>query len=250
MTAPLDAEYFDNWYRAMPASPVKDEIQQRHLGLPRYLLSTSLLSWHGIADVVSALQLDQGKVLLDLACGRGGYGLEIAHRTHADLVGVDFSAEAIRQAASQAAKLGRQADFRVGELTRTGLPDAAVDAVVCIDAVQFADPPAAAYREIFRVVRPNGRVVLTSWEAATDRSKDLPERLRRVDLQRGLTDAGFRHVEVQERADWRHAEWLMWQEAGALDPGDDPALQSFHAEGVRSLANFDLLRRVFAVAVR
>ena len=27
----------------------------------------------------------------------------------------------------------------------------------------------------------------------------------------------------------------MWQEAVALDPGDDPALRSFHDEGVRSL---------------
>ncbi len=27
----------------------------------------------------------------------------------------------------------------------------------------------------------------------------------------------------------------MWEEAAALDPGDDPALRSFHDEGVRSL---------------
>lgn len=38
-------------------------------------------------------------MLLDLACGRGGYGLTIAARTGARLIGVDFSAEAIRQAA-------------------------------------------------------------------------------------------------------------------------------------------------------
>jgi hypothetical protein len=35
------AEYFDGWYADMIASPVKDEIQQRHLGLPPHLLSTS-----------------------------------------------------------------------------------------------------------------------------------------------------------------------------------------------------------------
>ncbi len=40
----------------------------------------------------------------------------------------------------------------------------------------------------------------------------------------------------------------MWTEAAALDPGDDPALQSFHAEGVRSLDTFTLLRRVMATA--
>jgi hypothetical protein len=40
----------------------------------------------------------------------------------------------------------------------------------------------------------------------------------------------------------------MWQEAAALDPGDDPALQSFHDEGMRSLEILDLTRRVIATA--
>ena len=40
----------------------------------------------------------------------------------------------------------------------------------------------------------------------------------------------------------------MWQEAAALDPGDDPALRSFHDEGVRSLEIFGLVRRVLATA--
>ena len=82
----------------MAGSPVKDEIEQRHLGLPPHLLSTSLLTWDGIAEVTAALRLSPGGTLLDLACGRGGYGLEIAARTGARLMGVDFSAEAVRQA--------------------------------------------------------------------------------------------------------------------------------------------------------
>jgi len=38
----------------------------------------------------------------------------------------------------------------------------------------------------------------------------------------------------------------MREEAAALDPGDDPALRSFHDEGVRSLETFDLVRRVIS----
>ena len=90
----------------MAGSPVKDEIEQRHLGLPPRLLSTSLLSWEGIAEVTAALRLSPGDTLLDLACGRGGYGLEIAARTGARLVGIDFSAEAVRQAREQAGRAG------------------------------------------------------------------------------------------------------------------------------------------------
>ncbi len=90
------AEYFDGWYADMTWSPVKDEIQRRHLGLPPHLLSTSLLYWDGIAEAAAGLCLFPGGTLVDLACGRGGYGLEIAPRTGVRLIGVDFSAEAVR----------------------------------------------------------------------------------------------------------------------------------------------------------
>jgi len=245
--APQSAECFDRWYADMAAAPLKDDIERRHLGLPPYLQSTSLLTWDGIADVVGALRLPMGGTLLDLACGRGGYGLEIAGRTSARLVGVDFSAEAVRQATGSAAAIDVVAEFVVGDLAATGLDDTAADAVLCVDAVQFADDPAAAYAELRRVLRPGGRVVLTCWESTTTPGDDrVPERVRRVDLRGGLTGAGFEEIEVTERPDWRAAELAMWQEAAALDPGDDPALRSFHDEGVRSLAMFDLLRRVMA----
>ena len=253
---PALAQYFDDWYAGMPESPVKDEIQQRHLGLPGYLMSTSLLTWAGIAEVTEALRLSPGGTLLDLACGRGGYGLEIAARTGARLVGADFSAEAVRQARHQAGgqarhqagRLDLKAGFAVADLAATGLGPGAADAVLCVDAIQFAPDPGAAYRELRRVLAPAGRVVLTCWEPLDPGDDRVPARLRRVSLGRGLAAAGFSGVEVTERPGWRAAERSMWEEAAALDPGDDPALQSFHAEGLRSLETFALLRRVMATA--
>lgn len=246
--APLSSAYFDQWYADMVRTPVKDRIQQSHLGLPPELLSTSLLPWDGIAEVVVALRLSPGDVLLDLACGRGGYGLEIAARTGARLVGVDFSAEATRQATEQAERRGSDATFRVGDLAATGLDAGSVDAVVCVDAIQFAAPPADAYAEIRRVLRPGGRAVLTCWEAVDRDDARLSERLRGVDLRSGLDAAGFVDVGVLERPAWRTRELAMWRAAAALDPGDDPALRSFRDEGLRSLASADLVRRVMAVA--
>src|SRR5437879_11613166 len=117
----LTAEYFDNWYADMVGSQVKDEIEQRHLGLPPHLLSTSLLGWDAIAEVVERLRLSAGDTLLDLACGRRGYGREVPARTNARLIGVDFSAEAVRQASEQVAPLGHTADCRVRDLPAPGL---------------------------------------------------------------------------------------------------------------------------------
>ncbi len=208
---PRSPEYFDGWYADMAASPVRDEIMRRHLGLPSHLLSTSGLTGEGIAEVTAELRLQPGDVLLDLACGRGGYGLEIAARTGAGLIGVDFSGEALRQAREQARRLNQDARFEPGDLTATGLPAGSAGAVLCIDAIQFAEPPADAYRELRRVLTPGGRAVLTCWEPCDRSDERVPARLRRVDLGAGLSAAGFADVEVRERPRWRACERAMWE---------------------------------------
>jgi SAM-dependent methyltransferase len=244
----LDAEYFNRWYADMIGSSRKDDIEQRHLGLPPHLLSTSLLTWDGIAEVTTALRVSPGDTLLDLACGRGGYGLEVASRTGARLVGVDFSAEAIRQARECAGRLGAAADFRVGDLTATGLEPGSAGALMCIDAIQFAPDGAAAYRELLRVLAPGGRAVLTCWEAREDGDGRVPPRLRGTHAGAGLRAAGFRDVQVAEKPDWQVAERGMWMEAAELDPGEGAAMQSFHNEGVQALGFIDLVRRVMVTA--
>jgi SAM-dependent methyltransferase len=242
------AEYFDHWYADMTVSPVKDEIQQRHLGLPPHLLSTSVLTWEGIAEAVTALRLSDGATLVDLACGRGGYGLEIAGRTGARLIGIDISAEAVRLATEHARQLGAVAEFRVGDLAATGLAAGAANGVLCVDAIQFAPQPQAAYQEIRRILAPGGRVVLTCWEPHEPGDERLPARLRHVDLAAGLTAAGFGDVEVRDRSSWRDRECAMWAEAAALDPGEDPALISFRNEALRAPMVTERTRRVMATA--
>lgn len=243
------AAYFEKWYADMTGASVKDAIQQRHLGLPPHLLSTSMLTWHGIAEVAEALRLTPGDLLVDLACGRGGYGLELAWRTGVRLIGIDFAPSALQTARGAAATRGMDADYRLGDLVATGLSDGVADAVVVIDALQFPSDPAAAYREIARILRPGGRVVLTCWEAVDPDDAAVPERIRKVDLRSGLEDAGLVDIQVRARPDWRVAERAMWAEAAALDPGADAALLSFHEEGVRVLRHFDRARRVIATAM-
>ncbi|HEY1003671.1 MAG TPA: class I SAM-dependent methyltransferase, partial [Streptosporangiaceae bacterium] len=84
------------------------------------------------------LRVAPGQILLDLAYGRGGYGREVARRTGARLVGLDFSAVAVSIAA-QAGPRSR-ARFCVGDFTALGVRDHSAHAVMCIDAIQFSDP--------------------------------------------------------------------------------------------------------------
>lgn len=245
---PLSPDYWDYWYASKAAAPAVREIMNRHLGFPPDLLA-GIVPAEAIGELTTELRLQPGDTLLDLACGWGGIGLTIARGTGARLAGVDVSAEALAQARAQAARLGvADAQFSVGDLTASGLPDASADAVLCADAIQFPGDPSAAYREIRRVLKPGGRVALTCWEPVDRGDERLPARLRSVDLAAGLAAAGFAEIQVRDRPAWLRLERAIWEEAVTIDPGEDPALISFRDEGVRSLEYIALIRRVLAVA--
>jgi hypothetical protein len=81
----MDAPGFNAWHADVANSPACARIFQRALGLPPQVLSNSLLTGAGLAEVAAALQVAPGQILIDLACGRGGYGREVARRTGARL---------------------------------------------------------------------------------------------------------------------------------------------------------------------
>ncbi len=245
---PLSAEYFDGWYADQAATQVVAEIMNRHMGFPPDTRA-GVVPGEAIPELAEALRLRPGSVLLDLACGRGAYGLLITRQAGTSLIGVDFSAQALTEAREQAVRMGvSNASFRIGGLTATGLPDASVDAVLCTDAIQFPDEPASAYEEIRRVLKPGGRAALTCWEPVDRNDERLSPRIRRANLGAGLRQAGFTDVEVRDRPSWLAHERALWEETVTLDPGNDPALRSLHAEGLKSLQWTALLRRVLAVA--
>lgn len=244
------ARYFDQWYADMARSAARDALLQRHLGLPTHVRPNNTVPWSAYPEIAASLALGPGRRLVDLACGRGCFGIELAVMTGAELTGVDFSGEALTQATAQAQARGVDATFWQGDLVESGVPDAHGDAVICIDSVQFAEPPAAVFGEIARVLRPGGRVVMTGWEPVDRFGIAAPERLRKVDFYAGLMAAGLVDIVMKQRDDWRAVEYAFWSEAAAIDPGPDPALISMRDEGARSIAGWPHLRRVHAVATK
>ncbi len=210
--------------------------------------SSGLLPWVGIADVVALLDIDAASTVADLGCGRGGYGIEIAARTGASLIGVDFSSVAIEVARSRVPSDSR-ARFVVGSIAETGLPAASVDAAVSVDAMQFVDPYVDGLRECLRILVPGGRFVLTGWEPIGATPERMPARLRR-DIGAELRTAGFVDVEVRDMNRWRAAERELWTTAAATDPAGDAAIESMREEGESVLSWMDASRRVMAFGRR
>jgi SAM-dependent methyltransferase len=221
-----NAGEFDRWYAQMGRSGLRDQIARRALGLPSDMDASGLLPWAAVTEVAAALNLAPGQLLVDLGCGRGGYGLEIARQTGARLLGLDFSPVAVTAAASRAASadIAGPAAFCVGEH---------------LDAL----------RECRRMLAAGGRLVVTTWEATNLADQRLPQWARRIDLMRDLTAAGFEQVDVAEKLAWREAERDLWESAIQADAAGDPAIESLHEEARRALDLFDSSRRVCATAI-
>ena len=176
----------------------------------------------------------------------------LARETGVSLVGVDFSPVAIDQAIHRAALFGvtATARFVVGDLTSTALPDAQADAAVSIDAFHFAAAadPAAAAAEARRILRPAGRLVLTSWQPKVPDDARLPARLR-IDWPRLLRGAGFGDVGVEAQPEWHDLYTRVYRVAIDLgDPRDDSGLARRQDEARRRLPEAGLTRRVVVTA--
>lgn len=111
--------------------------------------------------VVSAVGPQPGARVLDVACGTGNAAL-VAARAGARAVGVDSAARLLDVARERAGAEGLDAQFVEAEATAMPFKAATFDAAVSAFGVIFAEPaPAAA--ELLRVVRPGGRIALTTW---------------------------------------------------------------------------------------
>jgi SAM-dependent methyltransferase len=117
--------------------------------------------------------------VLDVAAGPGVSALEIARTFGCRVSGVDFSAEQVTRANAAAAAegLADRVQFQQGDAEQLPFDDGRFDALVCECAFcTFPDKPTAA-SELFRMLRPGGRLGLS--DIALDPAR-LPASLQGV----------------------------------------------------------------------
>jgi 2-polyprenyl-3-methyl-5-hydroxy-6-metoxy-1,4-benzoquinol methylase len=115
---------------------------------------------------VERLALSPGTSVLDVGCGTGASALPAASRVGPSgrVVGVDL-AERLLEIARQKAATRQLAnvEFRFADMERLGFPDQHFDAVICVFAIFFVPDMAKQVRELWRMVRPNGQIAITTW---------------------------------------------------------------------------------------
>jgi arsenite methyltransferase len=119
----------------------------------------------GCGAPVAHLNPKAGETVLDLGSG-GGIDAFLAARGVGEtghVIGVDMTPEMISRARANADRAGltRVVEFRQGRLEALPVADASVDAVTSNCVINLVPDKAAVFREVARVLRPGGRMVVS-----------------------------------------------------------------------------------------
>ncbi|CAN2535248.1 MAG TPA: methyltransferase domain-containing protein [Methylosinus sp.] len=134
----------------------------------------------GLRKTLDAAMIGADHRVLDVACGPGIVACAAA-RSAAFVTGLDLTPAMIQQARGRQQALGiANIDWRIGDATALPFPDAAFDRVMTRYSFHHLPEPIAALREMTRVCRPGGRVVVIDATPAPDcqTGYDRMERLR------------------------------------------------------------------------
>jgi SAM-dependent methyltransferase len=114
--------------------------------------------------LVAKLGISEGMKVLDLGCGDGTTAVPEAHRG-ADVLGVDIAANLVAAGNARAEELGlANLRFQEGDASDLSeLDDESFDLVVSIFGAMFAPRPNEVAKEMVRVTRPGGRIVMGNW---------------------------------------------------------------------------------------
>src|SRR3954447_19859970 len=133
--------------------------------------------------VRTALGASPGERILDVGCGPGFYCAELVEEVGSagKVVGLDSSPQMLELAAR---RCGDHDNVELHEANATSLPveDAAFDGAVCVQVLEYVRDTAVGLSELYRVLRPGGRVVIwdVDWATVSWHSSDAAR------MERGL----------------------------------------------------------------
>ena len=135
---------------------------------PRYDRANSVLSggmhhlWRRRA--VKTLGLAEDARVVDVCCGTGDLSFAMARKIgeQGRVVGADFCSEMVDEAQRKQgrAKVSAELSFEVGDATQLAFEDDAFDAATVAFGIRNVVDPLEGIRQMVRVVRPGGRVLV------------------------------------------------------------------------------------------
>ena len=104
--------------------------------------------------------LDTANAILDVGCGPGVIACQVARNApHASVTGIDVSEQRIALAHERFADVDN-AESKCADATDIPFPDKSFDLIYCRFLLEYLPDPALAVKEMSRVLRPGGRILL------------------------------------------------------------------------------------------
>ena len=194
--------------------------------------------------------LRPGETVVDLGCG-GGLDVFLAADKvgpTGKAIGIDMTADMIALARKNARRGhgGRpmeNVEFHEATIDALPLPDASADVIISNCVINLAPDKRAVFREMFRVLRPGGRVAVSDIAL----KKPLPPELERdvmayvgciagaipiEEYRAGLKDAGFDAVDVIDSGADLRAYAKVDGQSGCCSPAMAPAAAKKSSQGL------------------
>ena len=115
---------------------------------------------------IERLQLASGARVLDACCGAGASAIPAAEKVgpQGSVLGIDLAQSLLALARAKASARGlRNIEFRLGDVLDLAVPESQFDAAVYVFGIFFVPDMPAAVRALWRVVRPGGKLAITTW---------------------------------------------------------------------------------------
>lgn len=165
---------------------------------------------------INLVGLQPGQRLLDIGCGRGGDVLKAAAIVgdSGQAVGVDLSPAMIEAARRAATEQGMaNAQFYQGDVEALPLSNGIFDAIVSDCAINHALDKKRAYAEIYRVLKPGGRMVVSDVVALEELPKEIKDdpaawadcfggAISESEYMAAIESAGFADIEILKRREY------------------------------------------------
>jgi len=192
----------------------------RFVGYPdddlKKLPPTATESFAGVGYPFATRSIATGDTVLDIGSGSGTDVLYASLKVgpKGKVMGLDFTPAMIAKARANIKRMdAKNVTIVEGNATKIPLPDASVDVITSNGVLNLVPDKAAAFREIFRVLRPGGRLQLADivvqedvgavcglnpqlWADCIGGAAVEKEYLRTI------RDAGFEDVKVERRSDY------------------------------------------------
>lgn len=152
-----------------------EHIHLGHYGSPPHRKDFLQAKYDFVHEMVAWGGLDKspvGTTLLDVGCGFGGSSRVLAKDYGFAVTGVTISPKQVERAGELTPE-GVDAQFKVDDAMALSYPDASFDVVWSVEAGPHMPDKAVFAKELMRVLKPGGILVLADWNQRDDRQTPL-----------------------------------------------------------------------------